>query len=208
MFLNRHEGGAQIRARKTDLHLHRQATPLFLDDDSDNADGGPGHGSGKAPKSRSPSDHAGENDVYRSHSPSPTTTDTEDSDGAPPNEILDALESLSLSSIRLQATRRLPFLLRTLRRGFAQRCALVGVVTTPKKPSNVVKVVFRRSKKRAYVGQMASWKCPVCYLHTRFANRAMLEKHLEWDHSEVDVLWEEVDEVSLSNIKRNNWVGS
>ena len=123
--------------------------------------------------------------------PGPADTDSEDEDEAPQDAIIEAMESLSLSSIRMQATNRLPFLLRTFRRGFASRCKLVGVSTKPDPPTTAVRVIYRRGEGCEYAAKMASWKCPICGFHTAFANRLVLGKHLEWDHQNVEVLWED-----------------
>jgi hypothetical protein len=113
--------------------------------------------------------------------------------------IFNVLQSLGAPTLHMQATRHLPFLLRTVRRGFTHRCAIVGVPSTPSPPPKVVKVVFRLDGHSASLGRMLSWKCPICELHGEFVNKVMLGKHLEWDH-DVRVTWEGTDEVRLVSV--------
>jgi hypothetical protein len=174
--------------KKQRLRLRGQALFLRQSKTSSDADG--------RSRSGSPSTSDTGEDGMIGPSPSPGPTDVEDDDEEPSEEIIAAIETLSLSSLRLQATKRLPFLMRTLRRGFEDRCRLAGVRTARRgPPRGITKVVFRRGEWHEYVGKMSAWKCPVCELHGEFANREMLGRHLDWDHEEVRVGWEEVDEV-------------
>ena len=131
------------------------------------------------------------------HILSPTPIGDNGDRGEPLEEIILALESLSLASLRMRATGRLPLLLRTLRRGFMHRCKLLGVPTAPCPLNGVIEVVYQRGD-ACSSERVTSWKCPVCELHRAFLNRDMLQKHMTWDHQEVDVLWEETNEVQLS----------
>jgi hypothetical protein len=113
----------------------------------------------------------------------------------PSNELLFAVKHLSYDTLRLQKAKRLPFLRRSLRKGFLGRCLQNGVNTHGHKlPNPRVTVVYRLNTTvdeppDEYVAHTASWLCPLCELHGRFGTREMLQKHLWWDHREVDVVW-------------------
>ena len=114
---------------------------------------------------------------------------------APSEELMLALEKLTLSSLRMQKTGQLPFLLRNLRRGFQNRCRLLGV-PTGKISEEVVSVsvlykyVVRSTRQEhVYTARMTAWLCPLCELHGQFETKRMLEKHLDWDHHQVAVTW-------------------
>jgi hypothetical protein len=110
--------------------------------------------------------------------------------------FMDALQRLSLSTLRMQHSRprTLPFLLRNLRRGFKKVCNRLGIPTTSTVPfpPNGVKVLLGYSKEeRIFTVMMTrSWLCPLCELHGIFETPDMLKKHLQWDHSSVRVRWE------------------
>ena len=125
---------------------------------------------------------------------------------APAEELIVALETLTLSSLQMQMARRLPFLVRNLRKGFEGRCRLVGVPVRPVDDSRVsVHVIYRckvsqggrTSRTRKHQARMDVWRCPLCELHGAFKTREMLVKHLEWDHAEVACSWKQTEEVSL-----------
>lgn len=123
----------------------------------------------------------------------------------PSQALLDRLERFSLSVVRLDKMRRLPFLRRNLRGGFQLRCRMVGVDTKPRPlPRTSVSVVyscpliddasshpgeFRTTMTKS---SMKDWLCPLCDLHKKFDNPRVLDKHLAWDHSSVKVLWDQV----------------
>lgn len=96
--------------------------------------------------------------------------------------------------------RQLPFLLRNLRKGFRTLCQTAGVSTKHSFPQGGVNIWYsvganggHRYKSAMKVG----WVCPLCEFHGVFENKYMLGKHLEWDHREVTVSWQN-DEVGLS----------
>jgi hypothetical protein len=129
---------------------------------------------------------------------------------SPSNNLIAALEVFVLPSLRMQKTGQLPFLLRNLRRGFADRCLLLGLSTKPTVSSDgllEVHLIFRlqtnslvsedaESFSDEYKTRMTSWNCPLCDLHSGFGTQAMLQKHIEWDHSEIGTRWMHDDEVS------------
>lgn len=127
-----------------------------------------------------------------------------------PDSLLEALDALSLSSGRLQKLSRLPFLRRNLRRAFEARCRQRGVAFPEDAGKNIqaditIEVVYRlqhnapeaeatghvagRSHEE-YKVAMRGYECPLCNLHGKFSALYMLKKHLEWDHSEVEIAWE------------------
>ncbi|KAF8838931.1 hypothetical protein BDN67DRAFT_824590 [Paxillus ammoniavirescens] len=122
----------------------------------------------------------------------------------PSEALLEGLERISLSSVRLQKLRRLPFLRRNLQDGFAHRCKLAGVPTKRiSLPRASISVIYhcplattvlgshRKTPPTAARSSMKDWFCPLCSLHRNFANQMMLDKHLSWDHPSVKSLWDE-----------------
>jgi hypothetical protein len=178
----------EIRDQRHD-HLPRAIykcarTPLFLSSDSSRSDPESRSISRSRSRSRSPSS-------IRSL-PSQPPSETEDS---PPADILDAVAAPSLPFLRLQAANRLPFRLRDLRLGFVRRCLAIGVSTARSAPTQRVSIIYARGEHCEWAGHMSRWRCPICDVHGAFPNRDMLQCHLEWDHTEVAVRWEEVDRV-------------
>ncbi|KIJ14576.1 hypothetical protein PAXINDRAFT_115917 [Paxillus involutus ATCC 200175] len=122
----------------------------------------------------------------------------------PSEALLEGLERISLSSVRLQKLRRLPFLRRNLQDGFAHRCKLAGVPTKRiSLPRTSISVIYhcplattvlgspRKAPPTGARSSMKDWFCPLCSLHHNFANQMMLDKHLSWDHPSVKALWGE-----------------
>lgn len=142
-----------------------------------------------------PSTESDSQDIFSERPPSPS------------NDLVTSLEALTLSPLRMQQTRQLPFLLRNLRRGFKIRCHQVGVATTPTLEfDNSVEVglTFRLLKSSGdveysdeYNTHTTPWNCPLCDLHGRFNTQDMLQRHLDWDHSEIKTVWNYEHEVSL-----------
>ena len=128
----------------------------------------------------------------------------------PSQTLLDRLERLSSSVVRLHKMRRLPFLRRNLYRGFKLHCRMVGIDTdTRPLPRTSVPVVYSCPLANSTSSEpggirttnakssMKDWLCPLCNLHKKFDNPGMLDKHLAWDHSNVQVLWNNVRPVYL-----------
>ncbi|KAF8555799.1 hypothetical protein OG21DRAFT_811504 [Imleria badia] len=138
-------------------------------------------------------------------------TDSSETDGEevlehtePSQTLLDKLEQLSSSVVRLQKMRRLPFLRRNLRKGFQLHCRVVGVDTKPHPlPRTSVSVVYscppadgasshsEGSRTTTAKSSMKDWLCPLCDLHKKFDNSKMLDKHLAWDHPSVRMHWDQ-----------------
>ncbi|KAL6303314.1 hypothetical protein BKA93DRAFT_789129 [Sparassis latifolia] len=123
-------------------------------------------------------------------------------------ELMAALNALTLPTVRLREYRRLPFLVRNLRRGFRHRCRLAGVQTQPVQPPPApinVSYIYRPDNDETSevpdgervdndeerVGKMYQWECPLCQLHGQFNTRNMLTFHLGRDHDEVKFTWRE-----------------
>jgi hypothetical protein len=131
----------------------------------------------------------------------------------PSEALLEGLERISLSSVRLQKLRRLPFLRRNLQDGFAHRCKLAGVPTKRiSLPRTSISVIYhcplattvlgslRKAPPTGARSSMKDWFCPLCSLHHNFANQMMLDKHLSWDHPSVKALWGEVSTVYVDDL--------
>ncbi|KAG2063903.1 hypothetical protein BDR04DRAFT_1110967 [Suillus decipiens] len=116
----------------------------------------------------------------------------------PSDTLIEALENVSLTTIRLAKLHRLPFILRNLRKGFLIRCESLGIDTShtipPSKPVTVIYNVSQITEHR-YPGRqetrttMADWRCPLCELHGVFPTQQILYAHLRWDHSGVGFRW-------------------
>ncbi|KAG1741498.1 uncharacterized protein EDB91DRAFT_1130770 [Suillus paluster] len=115
----------------------------------------------------------------------------------PSDTLIEALEYISLTTIRLARLHRLPFMVRNLRKGFLSRCKSLGIDTShsvpPLRPITVVYscVAEDRSLERQETRTtMQSWKCPLCELHGTFPLQQILNAHLNSDHSEVGFAWD------------------
>ncbi|OAX38476.1 hypothetical protein K503DRAFT_770448 [Rhizopogon vinicolor AM-OR11-026] len=143
----------------------------------------------------------------REQASSPSESDVAEGDEAAPempsDALIEALEDISLVTIRLATLHRLPFMLRNLRQGFLSRCKFLGIDTShslpPPKPITVeyscaVRIAEDGSPKRQVTRTtMRDWKCPLCELHCTFLSQKILSAHLRWDHSNVDFAWAMVD---------------
>ncbi|EJF63894.1 hypothetical protein DICSQDRAFT_179128 [Dichomitus squalens LYAD-421 SS1] len=134
---------------------------------------------------------------------------TDSSSSSDIHELLDVFAALTLTTSRLQQYRKLPFLLRNLRMGFESRCRTFRIPIGPEEfPKHPVEVIYRYAiqesesddsdvvivepKYQEFVGILTEWACPMCGLHKPFRNRAMLVYHLEKDHAETKVTWDEL----------------
>ncbi|KAL0071187.1 hypothetical protein AAF712_001751 [Marasmius tenuissimus] len=91
---------------------------------------------------------------------------------------------------------RLPFLQRNLYVGFRSHCRARGVYLDSEDENVVVQleatyIYEANGGPASFTTPLApsSWTCPLCLLHRKFSNRYVLQKHLEWDHHEVQVRW-------------------
>lgn len=128
-------------------------------------------------------------------------------------ELLAAVESLSYHTLHLRKTKRLPFLVRNLRKGFLGRCIQNKIKTRAKlEPNLQIAVIYRLLNSGSdgylaeYHARIEEWLCPLCELHGRFPTREMLQKHLWQDHPEVDVVWRQepvrdIDKTKLESLK-------
>ncbi|KAG1729682.1 hypothetical protein EDB19DRAFT_108778 [Suillus lakei] len=124
----------------------------------------------------------------------------------PSDTLIEALENISLTTIRLAKLRRLPFMPRNLRKGFLGRCKSLGIdpprSIPPPKPVTVIYNCIAQITEDRYPGRqetrttMADWRCPLCELHGIFPAQQILDAHLQWDHSGVGFWWD-MDDYTL-----------
>lgn len=121
---------------------------------------------------------------------------------APSDELIAAIEAMSLTSIHMRKAKRLPFLRRNLRQGFYQRCQSLGIPCSAQPPVPVnVRYEHRTTPDiidNFFVTRMETFVCPLCELHGMFNTREMLASHLTWDHSEVKVRWDQLGVAAVS----------
>ncbi|KAF8191132.1 hypothetical protein BJ912DRAFT_964139 [Pholiota molesta] len=117
-----------------------------------------------------------------------------DPQAEPPAGLIAAVEALTLSAIRMQKTKQLPFLLRNLRHGFLKRCRKlqVPVFTDGRKVS--LELVYEHVAGVRYETRIEAWCCPLCDLLGMVKTQEMLECHLRWDHAEVFCEWQKKEE--------------
>ena len=120
----------------------------------------------------------------------------------PPDELISALESLTLSTIRMQKTHQLPFLLRNVREGFLSRCRALSVPIYSDNRQLSLRVQYNYLAGLTYKTDISKWLCPLCELHGTFRTREMLDYHLQWDHAEVFSEWGQMDDTEVSG---PNW---
>ncbi|KAG6850025.1 hypothetical protein H0H93_002229 [Arthromyces matolae] len=100
-----------------------------------------------------------------------------------------AIDALALSSIRMQKTKRLPFLRRNVKRGFLWRCNQLNV-STNSVPGETVRVRVQFAYQSEEVkARLHSWTCPLCELHGDFPTQDTLSSHLSWDHETTSATW-------------------
>ncbi|KAF9527426.1 hypothetical protein CPB83DRAFT_856154 [Crepidotus variabilis] len=129
----------------------------------------------------------------------------------PHDQLLEAVEALTLGVIRMQVTRRLPFLRRNLKQGFMKRCEalFVPIYRDLRKGKVSLSVIYEHVGESSYESpeKLDKWLCPLCTLFDEFETREMLDCHLKWDHREVFWDWEEVvDEDADENEERQSWL--
>jgi hypothetical protein len=135
-------------------------------------------------------------DYPRRASPVPDRQ-TVDPQAEPPAGLIAAVEALTLSAIRMQKTKQLPFLLRNLRHGFLKRCTKlqVPVFTDGRKVS--LELVYEHVAGVRYETRIEAWCCPLCDLLGMVKTQEMLECHLRWDHAEVFCEWQKKEETEV-----------
>ncbi|KZP25704.1 hypothetical protein FIBSPDRAFT_1041305 [Athelia psychrophila] len=117
----------------------------------------------------------------------------------------DTVMGALMPEIHRQKSRRLPFLARNVRRGFALVCHELGVPIEklPGESSTKLHVIMRSipiaSGSISEEGGSANriiqryslpfLQCPLCHLHKKFANSIMLRRHIEWDHPDIGTKW-------------------
>jgi len=116
----------------------------------------------------------------------------------PPDDLLDALEPFILASVRMQATRRLPFLRRGLREGFLRRCSGLQVPVYRDSKEVTLGIVYESVDGIVYRTEVSDWLCPLCSLFGAFNTQEMLKCHLDWDHVELFFDWKLVEDTEVS----------
>ncbi|KAL4251973.1 hypothetical protein ABKN59_005797 [Abortiporus biennis] len=110
-------------------------------------------------------------------------------------EVTKSLDALTLKFRQLKQYRKLPFLLRNLRKAFPSKCQSIGIPTYPRKPVKHHVIVEYRSQASATskmvkrYGKLVQWDCPICDVYQDLPTRELLEFHLQYDHGDVDVQW-------------------
>lgn len=115
-----------------------------------------------------------------------------------PPRLVTALSALALASVHLQEARRVPFLLRNLRKGFLHRCKSLGISMVKDVGNISLSVRYQHVDNIHHEVLLRRWRCPICSLHGKFANQGVLAKHLAWDHAELFVEWEKHKTTSVS----------
>ena len=119
----------------------------------------------------------------------------------PSEQLVAAVEALTLSSIRMQKTSQLPFLLRNLRHGFLLRCRRLQVSMYSDGRDLSFSVHYNYLDDMVYqVDGLSAWSCPLCNLLGTLKTREMLDCHLHWDHAEVYFEWQDIDETSVRDV--------
>lgn len=103
--------------------------------------------------------------------------------------MMTAIAALSLSSVRMQSTKQLPFLRRNLRHGFRKRCQQLDVPTEPTSEQDTKLRVRYEYRSQVVKVRLHDWACPLCELHGLFPTREMLACHLNWDHQMAPTEW-------------------
>lgn len=91
----------------------------------------------------------------------------------------------------MQMTRKLPFLLRNVRRGFLKRCMQMQVPALYEGSKGIRLTVEYEDDhgEKCWVTKSA-WDCVLCHiLGNAIKTREMLDCHLRWDHTDVLCEW-------------------
>ena len=119
----------------------------------------------------------------------------------PSDQLVAAVEALTLSSIRMQKTSQLPFLLRNIRHGFLLRCRRLQVPVYTDGRDLSFSVQYSYLDDGVYqVDGLSAWLCPLCNLLGALKTREMLDCHLRWDHPEVYCEWQGIDETPVCDV--------
>ncbi|KAF9558211.1 hypothetical protein CPC08DRAFT_563452 [Agrocybe pediades] len=118
----------------------------------------------------------------------------------PSDDLIAAFGNLSLSTLRMQTTRQLPFLVRNLRQGFLARCRKLSVPIYHGNREIDLQIQYQFAGGHVYEADLDSWRCPLCDLLGEIRTREMLDCHMQWDHSEVYYEWQYLDDS-----EKNNW---
>ncbi|KAF9003362.1 hypothetical protein BDQ17DRAFT_1425323 [Cyathus striatus] len=112
-----------------------------------------------------------------------------------PEALIKSISKLILPSLLMQKNHRLPFLLRSLRKGFKLRCTQLGIPVGVEKNKGKEEtlVSYEGTSNLRYETRISRWLCPLCELFGKFNTREMLAFHLTCDHPEVYVEWKKME---------------
>ena len=125
----------------------------------------------------------------------------------PSEELISAVEALTINPIRMQATRHLPFLRRNLRRGFISRCADALIPIHPDQKRVSLEVVYDYLDGNVFKAKIDDWLCPLCNLFGKFTTQATLFCHLKWDHQDIVCEWVKVEESDVCAVEMLYYFG-
>lgn len=131
---------------------------------------------------------------------------------APWRSMIAAFGTLSLSVAAAAQKCRLPFLRRVVKTSFRRRCQRKGIVlNSVSSPAQALTVFYKlaidvsenESDDDVIVYSVHKVKlaivkllCPLCDTLGGINSKEMLEAHIEWDHSDVEAIWEKRGGVS------------
>ncbi|KAI0264680.1 hypothetical protein BC834DRAFT_250486 [Gloeopeniophorella convolvens] len=128
-----------------------------------------------------------------------------DAGGDPWKDMIASFGALSLSTAVPAKKGRLPFLRRTVRKSFLQRCRKFGLASHPTMPKQQLLTIIYKMPIDVSDGglddevteytvhkvklRMDTLVCPLCDTLGRLQTKDVIEAHLRWDHSGIDANW-------------------
>lgn len=115
----------------------------------------------------------------------------------PSQALVDAFEKISIYGLHFHRTKRLPFLTRNLRKSFRKLCEELRILPNSRNlfshGQNISLIYhytpFVNGKTYdTYKTGIGTLQCPLCSLFGPFSSYTALQKHLQWDHEEIQVL--------------------
>ncbi|PPQ63529.1 hypothetical protein CVT24_004757 [Panaeolus cyanescens] len=105
------------------------------------------------------------------------------------DRIKDAVRPFVLPTLRMHATKQLPFLRRNLAAGFRRRCQSGHIAVYSDDGAVNLCFHYEHIDGIAYKATVNHFCCPLCSIFPKFPTREMLECHLSWDHPEFVYEW-------------------
>ena len=115
-----------------------------------------------------------------------------DEEADPPAPLINAFENLSTYTLHLHRVNRLPFLLRNVRRSFRTWCRELHIqsdidASLQNRPQVSLTYRYTTAKESyTYNTTIQERECPICSIFAVFPSWQTLEKHMRWDHPEVE----------------------